>query len=46
MNYFNILNRVLFNFAYSNVDDINYGLVGSGQQNSPRSGQLGGRITF
>ncbi len=46
MNYFNLLNRVRFNGPDNNVDDSNYGLVTSGQQNNPRQGQLGGRITF
>ena len=46
MNYFNVLNRVLFNGPDNNVDDSNYGYVTSGQNNSPRQGQIGGRITF
>ncbi len=46
MNYFNVLNRVRFNGPTTNVDDSNYGYVTSGQNNNPRQGQLGGRVTF
>ena len=46
MNYFNLLNRVQHENPDSNVDDTNYGYVTSGQQNTQRQGQLGGRITF
>ncbi len=46
MNYFNLLNRVQHNGPDNNLDDGNYGYVTSGQNNSPRQGQLGGRITF
>lgn len=47
MNYFNVLNRTRFNGPNTNVDDLtNFGLVNSGQQNSPRQGQISGRVTF
>ncbi len=47
MNYFNILNRTRFNGPNTNVDDqTNFGRVNSGQTNSPRQGQISGRVNF
>ena len=47
MTYFNALNRVQFNNPNNNIDNFsNFGLIPSGQQNSPRQGQISGRITF
>ena len=46
MNYFNILNRTRFNGPDNNVGDGNYGYITNGQSNSPRAGQLSGRINF
>ncbi|WP_348270117.1 carboxypeptidase-like regulatory domain-containing protein [Edaphobacter paludis] len=47
MDYFNALNRTVFNNPNNNIDNTsNYGLVSAGQQNNPRQGQLSGRLTF
>ncbi len=47
MNYFNLLNRVRFENPNTNIDNAsNFGFVNSGQQNSPRQGQLSGRFIF
>lgn len=49
MNYFNLLNRTRFNNPSdnNNVDNgSNFGLINAGQQNSPRQGQISGRISF
>lgn len=47
MSYFNVLNRVQFENPNNNIDNVStYGYVPAGQQNTPRQGQLSGRITF
>jgi hypothetical protein len=46
MDYFNVLNRTQFNGPGTNIDNSNYGLLTPGQQNTPRQGQLSGRLVF
>ncbi len=47
MNYFNILNRTRFHGPNLNIDDrANFGFVNNGQINSPRQGQISGRVNF
>jgi hypothetical protein len=46
MDYFNALNRTQFNGPGKNIDNSNFGLLTPGQQNTPRQGQLSGRVTF
>ena len=47
MNYFNVLNRTLFNGPGStNLNNGDYGLASVGQSNTWRQGQIEGRINF
>jgi len=46
MNYFNVLNRTLFRGPSNNINNSDYGLAGVGQSNTPRQGQIEGRIVF
>lgn len=47
MNYFNVLNRTLFNGPNTNISDTaNFGRINAGQSNTQRQGQLSGRVTF
>jgi Carboxypeptidase regulatory-like domain len=46
MDYFNVLNRTQFNGPGTNIDNSNYGLLTPGQQNTPRQGQVSGRVVF
>ena len=46
MDYFNALNRTIFNGPDNNISDGNYGFVSTGQSNTPRQGQVSGKIVF
>ena len=45
LDYFNVLNRVIFSSPDSGVTDVNFGIVG-GQANTPRQGQVSLRLSF
>ncbi len=46
MDYFNAFNRTIFNGPGTNVDNSDYGLLSAGQSNTPRQGQVSGKIIF
>jgi len=46
IDYFNALNRTIFNDPGTNINNGDYGRLTPGQSNTPRQGQVSGRINF
>ncbi len=46
MDYFNALNRTIFNGPATNISNGDFGIPGVGQNGSQRTGQIEGRVTF
>ncbi len=46
MDYFNAFNRTIFNGPGTNIDNANFGLLTPGQANTPRQGQVSGKLNF